>query len=142
MRIDEVLAKVDKIKPNQYDDAIKIDWLSQLDGKIMEEVIKTHELPLVEVETVDNETGEVFSEYVVMDTTFNGYDEYSMSTELIVKGSYADIYESYLYAMIDISNNETDRIQNSLQIFNTRYQQFENWYNRKHKPLINTLKLF
>lgn len=43
MRVEEALALLDELKPNQYDDAVKISWLSKLDFKIYEEVIKRYE---------------------------------------------------------------------------------------------------
>lgn len=141
MRIDEVLAKVDKVKPNQYDDAIKIDWLSTLDGKIMEEVIKTHELPVKKIESINEDTGETETIVIKIDTDFNGYDKYSMNTELLIDGPYADIYENYIYAMIDFANQETERYNNSMNMFNARFKEFENYWNRKYLPNSRHLKL-
>lgn len=40
--VSDIIAKVDALEPNQYDTPTKIAWLSNLDGQIYEEVIKTH----------------------------------------------------------------------------------------------------
>ena len=48
MTIGEVLAEVDEINPNTIDDAVKIGWLSKLDGRIFDETILTHEHDLVD----------------------------------------------------------------------------------------------
>ena len=42
MTVWEAIAKVDDLKPNQYDTNTKIGWLSKLDGQIYVEVISTH----------------------------------------------------------------------------------------------------
>ena len=39
MTIAEVLAYVDEVKPNTYDENIKIGWLSEVDGKVFNDVI-------------------------------------------------------------------------------------------------------
>ena len=43
MTIQKILDLVDATKPNAYTETEKIEWLSQLDGTVFEEVIKTHE---------------------------------------------------------------------------------------------------
>ena len=124
MRIDEILADVDEIKPNTYDDNVKLRWLSELDGKIFDQIILTHEHEVPE-------EGEL---------TFEPYQ--SLSEDLLVPFPYTDLYRHYLFAMIDYSNGETDRYQNSMVMFNASYQEFTNWYNRTHKPISKPLKIF
>lgn len=140
MTIAEVLAQVDALKPNQYDDQMKIAWLSTLDGKIYAEVMLTHELPFVEKETYDEITGESILEMVPLE--FNGYTEYDMNTDLLVKEPYTDIYTNYVFAMIDYHNQEMDRYNNSMLMFNSRYAMFKAWYNKNHMPLSMSPKLF
>ena len=140
MNIAEVLAQVDALKPNQYDDQMKIAWLSTLDGKIYAEVMLTHELPLVEQETFDETTGEYVFEMVPLE--FNGYTEYDMNADLLVKEPYSDIYTNYIFAMIDYHNQEMDRYNNSMMMFNSRYAYFKAWYNKNHMPLSQSPKLF
>lgn len=122
MRIDELLANVQEMKPNQYSDQILIGWISSLEGKIVKEVFETHEQeePIV----------------------FHGYTEADMDVELLVEESYTDLYKYYLHAMIDYSNGETDRYENSMIMFNNTYAEYKAWYNRTHKPLHRPLRLF
>ena len=136
MKISDILAKVDEIKPNSFDDNTKIAWLSELDGKVFNTVIMTHEHDLVEVEIVDDETEEVTVELV--EPTFTAYT--SEDCDLILPDTYADVYRHWLYAMMDYSNGESDRYQNSMIMFNAKYQEFVDWYNSNHMPIQRPLK--
>ena len=123
--IAEVLAEVDEIKPNTYDDNMKIKWLAELDQKIFNDVIATHVI-------TDDISLEDIAEY----------SEANMNKELFVPFPYSDLYRNYVFAMIDYSNGETDRYQNSMIMFNTSYQSYTAWYNRTHRPISKPLKLF
>ena len=131
MTVEEILAQVDEIKANTYDENIKILWLSELEGRIFNDIILTHEHDLVEDE-----------EGNMVEPTFTGYDESSENVDVIAPDTYADLYRNYLFTMIDYSNGETDRYTNSMLMFNNSYEQFEIWYNRTHKPIQKPLRLF
>ena len=45
MTIGDVINRVDELAPNQYSEEQKIRWLTGLDGKIFEEIIRTHQDP-------------------------------------------------------------------------------------------------
>ena len=122
MTINEAITQVDTLKPNQITDEIKVRWISVLEGKIIDEIILTHEM----------------SEVV----EFTGYSIDDMDTDLIVPDTYADVYIYYLEAMIDETNNESARYASSMQMFNNAWQDFANFYNRNNKPLGKPLKFF
>lgn len=122
MNIAQILAQVDEIKPNTYDDNIKIAWLSELDGQIYNDVFLTHELD----ENVPS--------------MFLGYTEADLNTELLVGYPHESIYRNYLFAQIDASNGETDRYANSMTLFNASFKDFKSDYNRQHMPLQKTMK--
>lgn len=42
MTAGDIISKVDMLEPNQYDTTQKLEWLSTLDGKIINEVLLTH----------------------------------------------------------------------------------------------------
>ena len=46
MTIIEAINRLDKIKPNGYDQSDKVTWLSELDGMVKQTVIDTHEVSL------------------------------------------------------------------------------------------------
>ena len=131
MTIDTILAEVDEINPNTYDEQIKLGWLSKLDGRVFNDVILTHEHDKV----LDDDNN-------LVEPTFTGYEEVSEETELIIPDTYSDVYRDYLMAMIAYANGESDRYANSMIMFNSNYQQYLNWYNRNHKPLQIPLKVF
>ena len=114
MTIQEVLTRIDNLKPNQYKITQKIAWISDIDGVIYKEIIKTH------VNEEDNE--------------FVGYDDTTdLSTELLACEPYSELYVYYLMAQIDFCNGEYTRYNNTSALFNQAYQNYVNYYNRTHR---------
>lgn len=122
MTINDAITQVNTLKPHQIPDEIMVRWLSVLEGKIIDEIILTHEL----------------SERV----EFNGYTINDMNTELMVPDTYADVYIYYLEAMIDQTNNEGARYASSMNMFNNAWQDYANYYNRNNRPIGRPLKFF
>lgn len=119
MKISEAIAIADRMKPNQFDMATKIKWLSKLDGMIFVEVFKTHEGSSVE--------------------SFTGYDSSDEDKELLVPYPYAeDVYGFFLCAQIDNENGEMAKYNQSITQYNNAYKLFIDWYNRTHMPLPKT----
>lgn len=131
MTISDVLAMVDELKPNSYDENAKITWLSELDGRVFNDVILTHVHDLVD----DGEGN-------MVEPTFTGYDETSENEELLIPDTYADVYRNWLFAQIDYANGEIDRFNNSMLMYNNSLKEFYDWYNRNNKPLQKPLKVF
>lgn len=123
MTIIEVITDIDELKPNGYSQAFKVQWLSELDGKVKGEIIDTHE---------DGE-----------DVSFSGYnDETPTETELLIPHPYDDVYTYWLEAKIDYANGEYAKYNNSMAMFNTAYSAFERYYNREHMPNGKSFKFF
>lgn len=118
MNIRDVLDQVDTLKPNQFDEAQKIYWLSQLDRRVYLDVIETHEK--------DEDTPGGFAGYA---------PDVDQDTELLVQEPFSDIYRWYLEAMIDLGNGEQGKYQNSMLLFNTAWADFARDYHRKHRPI-------
>lgn len=125
MNIRDVLDQVDTLKPNQFDEAQKIYWLSQLDRRVYLDVIATHEK--------DEDTPGSFAGYA---------PDVDQDTELLVKEPFSDIYRWYLEAMIDLGNGEQGKYQNSMLLFNTAWADFARDYHRKHRPIGQRAMLF
>lgn len=114
MTVREAIEMLDLLKPNQYDDNIKVKWLSELDRKIKTEIIDTHENSV----------------------EFTGYDEETdIETELLIQDDYSTAYIYWLMAKVDYFNNETARYNNDMMMFNTEIADFNRWYNRTYKPV-------
>lgn len=123
MTISEAITRVDSVKPNPYSNDVKTGWLSELDGKILQEIILTHE----GAEEADNAYASVLSGYSY---TLNGDDS------LLVESPYSDIYIKWLTMQIDFANADISRYNNSLAAFEKSYSDFVNFYNRKHLPKV------
>ena len=122
MKINEAIQKIDALKPNNYEPADKVKWLSNLDGIIKNEIIDTHEGG---------------SEVI-----FNGYDMDSLETELLVPAPYDDVYIKWLEAQIDYHNGEIGKYSNSMTMYNSAYNAFERHYNRHNMPKSKSFKYF
>lgn len=117
MTIAEAIATVDKLKPNTFTTEQKIKWLTNLDKKVMTQILDTHE------------KDKRYRPH------FYGYDSSDMDTELIVPSPYDTMYLRWLEAMIDFHLNEENRYNNSIIMFNSDYDGFKRHYTRTHKPL-------
>lgn len=122
MKIIEAINQLDALKPNTYSGSEKIVWLSRLDTMIKKHIIDTHEGG---------------------DVTFTGYDEVTdQKTELIVAEPYDEMYIRWLEAQIDYANGEYERYNNSVDLFNTAYEEYKKYYNRTHMPKSKEFKYF
>ena len=116
MTIQEAVALVDRMKPNQYDHETKVKWLSKLDGMIFREIIATH----------DGSTME----------SFDGYDEANPDMTLLVPYPYdEDVYNYFLQSQIDKESGEMAKYNQSVTMYNNAFKIFQDWYNRTHLPL-------
>ena len=116
MTILEAITRADLIRPNELDSAVKLRWLSTLDGQIHAELLTAHE-------------GEP--------ETFRGYDGETelQTTELLVPHPYDELYLRYLLMRIDLEHGELDRYNNDAAGFNRLWQSFAGRYCQRHAPL-------
>jgi hypothetical protein len=54
--------------------------------------------------------------------------------ELLVPSPYDNIYENYVYAMIDWFNRDTNAYKNTYAMYNAAWGEFEKWY-KQNNPL-------
>ena len=107
--INEVIERVDKIKPNTYDEQTKATWLYRVDGRISAEIMK-QDPP---------------QEYI--------YPE-DADKELLVPHPYDNLYDFYLQAMIDYTNKEYGNYNNSMIMYNEVIESFSKKYIRDNMP--------
>lgn len=123
MEIKEMIETVDKLTPNAYETEDKIKWLKHLDLQIYDEVI----------------TGCEGADAV----TIGEYDrEHYDDTQLLAPDMFSDLYRWYLEAQIGKANGETARYNNALILFQSKWQEYCNWYMRHNKPLSQGMKLW
>lgn len=123
MTIIEAISKVDVLKHNTYTQSDKVAWLSRLDSMVKRLIIDTHE----------------GAEKV----TFSGYDDNTdTNTELLIPAPFDEAYLRWMEAQIDYHNGEYEKYNNSIDMFNTAYQGYQNWYNRTNMPKGTKFKFF
>ena len=116
MKISEAISTVDALKPNTYTPEDKIGWLSSLDARVKSQIINAHECndPI----------------------SFYGYDSVlDQETELLVPAPYDEMYLRWLEAQIDYYNDENDRYNNAIILFNNVYEGYKKHYTRTHMPI-------
>ena len=111
MTIAQVVELVDNVKPNAFSTAAKIAWLSQCEGLVQTEVWLT----------------------AIEDVVSYGPDT-DGSTVLLVSPPHDKIYQAYLMAMIDFANGEYDFYQNTMQVFNAWFREYQRWYANRYRP--------
>lgn len=105
MNIEKIINKLDYLYPNTYEYEDKKHWIEELEKRIENEILNTHE----------------------------GKEEKENS--LYADSPYSEIYIYYLQAQIDNHNGEYDRYNNHITLFNEMYADYESWYHRNHMPV-------
>ena len=122
MKISEAINQLDELKHNTYTQSNKVQWLSRLDAMVKKQIIDTHE-------------GE--------EVIFNGYDDSTdMNTELLIPAPFDEVYLRWMEAQIDYHNGEYGKYNNSMELFNTSYNAYQNEYNRTHMPKGKSIRYF
>ena len=122
MKIIEAITRIDSRKHNTYTERDKLAWLSQLDAMVKKHIIDNHE-------------GD--------EVTFTGYDDLTdLQTELLIPAPYDEVYLRWMEAQIDYHNGEYSKYNNAIEMFNTAYEGYQNYYNRTHMPKGKKFKFF
>ena len=122
MKISEAINQLDELKHNTYTQSNKVQWLSRLDAMVKKQIIDTHE-------------GE--------EVAFSGYDDSTdMNTELLIPAPFDEVYLRWMEAQIDYHNGEYGKYNNSMELFNTSYNAYQNEYNRTHMPKGKSIRYF
>ena len=109
----DIIDRVDLMEPNQYSPEQKLHWLSTLDGKIFEDLVRPRH-PETE-KPLPCETGQ---------------------EQLLIPPPYGeDIYYNYLQAMIAAENSETQRYNRRMTMFNSLMAEYANFVNRVNPPV-------
>lgn len=116
MTILQALAALDRLEPNDYSDATKLQWLSEFDGQVQKDVYDTH---LCECRK-----------------PFQGYDCRTdlAATQLLIPAPYDGVYLAYLLLRICVQNADGARYPVVLNEFNRTYRSFTDWFNRTYRP--------
>ena len=116
MTVQEAIGLVDKLKPNQYDQATKARWLKDVDEAIHLDIVLTHAPNTGEADSFDAD-GYTAGDHV-----------------LLVPPPFEDIYLYYLSTQIDLYNAELGKYANDMALYNAAYTNYSSWYTRTHAP--------
>lgn len=110
MTLREVIAWADRMKPdNRFTNDEKTTWINELEGMVQREALL--------------EAAEVEYEYST-----------DADTELIVSHPYDKLYRHYLLSQISYANEEYDRYNNELEMFNSCWRDFLLWVCSSVRP--------
>ena len=113
MKAMDIIDRVDLMEPNQYSPEQKLHWLSNLDGKLFNELVRPRD-PEKQA-PLPYESGQ---------------------EQLLIPQPYGeDIYYNYLQAMIAAENAETQRYNRRMTMFNSLLMEFSNFLNRSQAPV-------
>lgn len=113
----EVIRRVDELRPNSVSADTKAKWLARCDGLIWDNLIKRHE----GAHCMRPFMGETESE--------------ALYGEMMIDEPYAQVYEWYLMAQIDMANGDTDWYNNDMLKYNETLETFAKKWNREHRPV-------
>lgn len=111
--IRNIVDRVDELRPNQYSEAMKLAWLSELEGKIAADVM------LMRIDEIRN------LEY--------SHPE-SMEAEPLVTYPHQEVYVYWLMAQIDFANGEYNKYQNSMEMYNQYFGNYVRWFANTYEP--------
>lgn len=112
MKVREAVEMANIMKPNAFDDALKVFWLSQLEGKIAADIFELAQEDLIQAR----------------------YTPEDMETEMLVQYPHDDIYVQWLAAKIDEANGEYNKYENQMAIYNSYYANFSRWFQQNYEP--------
>ena len=108
MTPNKVIEKVDRLKPNPYNEEDKMGWINELDGMVQRLVIQSDKV-------------EQYS-----------YPE-DMDKDLLIPPPFDDVYVLFLEAKIDYYNREYANYNNSAMMFESQFSEYKKAYIREHQ---------
>lgn len=115
MTIMEAITQADETNPNAYSWSQKIIWLSRVEAMVYNDCISTHE------------GGEHIH--------FAGFDDSTdQDAVLMMQQPYDECYVHYLQAQVYYANDEIDRYNRAMTMFNSLFDDFKGSYKKSHAP--------
>ena len=114
MTVKDAINSLKATRPGaQVTDAQLIQWLSDTEGYITNEVLSHYKGS---------------EEYVPFDENTDGV----LDIELIVEAPYSSLYTYRLQAMVDYNNADSQRFTNSMYMYNSEYKAWMDNFNRQN----------
>lgn len=113
MKVREILAEIDLIRPNAYTDGEKIALLNTIEGRVYTDIYQ-------KAEDFEGE--------------FEPFTEGGEERELSVPVPFTDLYLYYIASRIDYFNGDVGRYNDSIVLYNDAWDMFAAYYRENHKP--------
>ncbi|MEG2316841.1 MAG: hypothetical protein RSC91_11505 [Clostridia bacterium] len=113
MTIAEALSTIKAVKASQYEDCMLVRWLSELDGRVWEDVL---------------------SPYAACPCPTLPYAEDEGKRDLLIPFPHDDLYIKWLSARIDYHNGEIVRYENAMALFNEQLDAYMSACVREGMP--------
>ena len=114
MRLADIIAKVNTLRPSEYDKEQLTEWINEIEFQVISQVVNM---------AVGEDT-----EYRSLDYNLDA------DVELLIPDAFTSVYTSYLIGKIDYMNGESDRYNMDLTDFDEKWKDFAAWYRRSHMP--------
>ena len=114
MKIIEAIMLADGTARNDIEQAVKLQWLSTVDGLLAREV---------------------FDQYEGTEVNFQGYDGETdqKETDLLAPAPWDELYVNYLVMRIYLIQEEIERYNNAALVYAESLRRFENHMNQTHR---------
>lgn len=130
MTAQQAIERANQMKAgNAVPDELKLEWLTELDGYIYNDCVKTHFHPFESRWWTQDENNKWVFKPAPVYTADNATDE------LIAKAPDEIIYTYWLMAKIDLFSQELGKYNQDLALFDEAYNTFKKRYHREHKPM-------
>ena len=101
MKLKETFVMLENIKPHAYSPETLTSWINEIEGMIQTDVMLLSLADIITYSYPDN-----------------------VDTELLVKAPHSKLYYVYLCAMVDFANNEYEKYDNTMRLFNKFYADY------------------
>lgn len=123
MTIDQAIAKIQRLRPNDVDHLVKIGWLESVDQYVYKNVIAVRE----------GGDKAVKPEYV--NQSGGNSTDVSGTTVLLVPPPWDELYVYYMEAQIFYEQREIKKYSSAMTLYNQTMSEYTAHYFRDHRQL-------
>ncbi len=139
MKIIEAIERADKLLNNTYTKKQKMDWLEELDERILKEVYINHETlcEMAETDWIQYLINKFLPLYKSAGKEIATTEELSdiAEEELLLPMQYQDIYIYFLLYKYALHGGERERAEYYAAEYRGLYEQYTCWVTRTYKPI-------
>lgn len=114
MTVAGLIERVLEFRGTQYNEDTMVGWLNEIEGQAIEEVV--------------NKAEGFDVEFIPL-----SYD-LDAERELTIPDRFQDVYINYMLSKMDFHNQETERYNNDVVMFNGAFDAYAAWFRSNHIP--------